>query len=86
MKTNHRMVSSNRVIESIRTSVRGEVAKAYGDWNHQHITTEEFSTWMFDIRITSLAIVENMENFGIINEDERETLNRFIRSLTDTYY
>ena len=49
------------------------------------ITTDEFATWMFDIRITSLAIVENMENFGIINEDERETLDRFIRSLTDTY-
>jgi len=85
MKTNHRMVSSNRVIESIRTSVRGEVVKAYSSWHHQDITTEEFATWMYDIRTTSLAIVANMENFGIINEDEWETLSRFILSLTDTY-
>lgn len=85
MKTNHRMVSSKRVIECIRTSVRGEVVKAYSAWHHHDITTEEFSAGMFNIRITSLAIVENMENFGIIDEDERETLDRFIWHLTDTY-
>jgi hypothetical protein len=79
------MVSSKRVIDSIRTGARGEVVKAYSAWHHQDITTEEFATWMFDIRITSLAMVESMEYFDIINEDERETLDRFIRSLTDTY-
>ena len=85
MKTNTKMVPRNRVTLSIRSAVRQQVAQAYREWRNQHITTEEFSTWMFDIRITSLAIVENMENFGIIDEDERETLDRFIRSLTETY-
>lgn len=71
---------------AIRTAVREQVIQAYKEWKEQNITTEEFSTWMYDIRITSLAIVGNMAYLGILDEDDDVRLETFIRSLTEVYF
>lgn len=71
---------------AIRTAVHEQVVKAYKEWKEQNITTEEFSTWMYDIRITSLAIVGNMAYLRILDEDDEARLETFIRSLTEVYF
>ncbi len=71
---------------AIRTAVREQVVQAYKEWKHQDITTEEFSTWLYDIRLTSLAIVASMARLGVLDEDDEARLETFIRSLTETYF
>ena len=71
---------------AIRTAIREQVIQAYKEWKEQNITTEEFSTWMYDIRITSLAIVGNMAYLGILDEEDDARLETFIRSLTEVYF
>ena len=71
---------------AIRTAVREQVVQAYREWRTQDITTEEFSTWMSDIRLTSLAIVASMARLGVLDEDDEARLEIFIRSLTETYF
>lgn len=71
---------------AIRTAIREQVIQAYKEWKEQNITTEEFSTWMYDIRITSLAIVGNMAYLGILDEEDEARLETFIRSLTEVYF
>ena len=71
---------------AIRTAVREQVVKAYQDWKHQDITAEEFSTWMYDIRLTSLAIVDTMGRLGVLEDEDYVRLERFIRSLTEVYF
>ena len=71
---------------AIRTAVREQVVQAYKEWKEQNITAEEFSTWMYDIRITSLAIVGNMAYLGILDEEDDTRLETFIRSLTEVYF
>lgn len=71
---------------AIRTAIREQVTQAYKEWKEQNITTKEFSTWMYDIRITSLAIVGNMAYLGILDEEDDARLETFIRSLTEVYF
>lgn len=71
---------------AIRTAIREQVIQAYKEWKEQNITTKEFSTWMYDIRITSLAIVGNMAYLGILDDEDNARLETFIRSLTEVYF
>ena len=71
---------------AIRTAVREQVVDAYKAWKNQYITTEEFSTWMYDIQVTSLAIVYSMARLGVLDEDDEARLETFVRSLTETYF
>jgi hypothetical protein len=85
MKANHRMVSSDKVIESIRSGIRKEVVNVYTLWRHQCITKKEFSTYMYNIRLTSFSIVGSMGDMGILHDSEITSLVRFIEILTETY-
>lgn len=71
---------------AIRTAVREQVVDAYKAWKNQYITTEEFGTWMYDIQVTSLAIVYSMARLGVLDEDDEARLETYIRSLTETYF
>ena len=82
----HGMTRTNKVIESIHMTVREMVSQAYREWKHQDITAEEFSTWMYDIRLTTLALVGNMAYLDILSEDDEAKLETYIRSLTDVYF
>lgn len=84
MKTN-KMISSDKVIESIRSGVRRQVVEIYCSWHSGFTNKDKFRTAMLDTRFTAEGIVDAMQYMDLLGEDDALDLNNYISSLTETY-